>query len=110
MPLARLAGMICTKCSPLQVAQDAIFDARSICQREYASAPEVTVYGDPSFTFAYVPSHLHHMTFELVRALVSCGMACADRRVCAPVLMPLQLPHQRLRSWRMLLLGVHHRM
>ena len=67
-PRAARAGMICTKCSPLQVAQDAIFDARSICQREYASAPEVTVYGDPSFTFAYVPSHLHHMTFELVRA------------------------------------------
>ena len=67
-PRAGRAGMICTKCSPLQVAQDAIFDARSICQREYASAPEVTVYGDPSFTFAYVPSHLHHMTFELVRA------------------------------------------
>jgi len=35
--------------------------------REYATAPEVTVYGDPNFTFAYVPSHLHHMTFELVR-------------------------------------------
>ena len=68
--LCGLAGMICTKCSPLQVAQDAIFDARSICQREYASAPEVTVYGDPNFTFAYVPSHLHHMTFELVRARV----------------------------------------
>jgi len=61
------AGMICTRCSPLQVAQDAIFDARSICMREYATAPEVTVYGDPNFTFAYVPSHLHHMTFELVR-------------------------------------------
>ena len=71
-PLAWRAGMICTKCSPLQVAQDAIFDARSICQREYASAPEVTVYGDPSFTFAYVPSHLHHMTFELVRARHGC--------------------------------------
>ncbi len=37
--------------------------------REYATAPEVSVYGDPSFTFAYVPSHLHHMTFELVRQL-----------------------------------------
>lgn len=23
--------------------------------------PQVTVYGDPSFTFPYVPSHLHHM-------------------------------------------------
>ena len=42
-------------------------DARSICMREYASAPEVNIYGDPSFTFPYVPSHLHHMTFELVK-------------------------------------------
>lgn len=25
------------------------------------------MYGDPTFTFAYVPSHLHHMVFELVK-------------------------------------------
>ena len=37
------AGMICTRCSPLQVANDAIFDARSICMREYATAPEVSI-------------------------------------------------------------------
>ena len=35
--------------------------------REYGSAPDVSIYGDPSFTFAYVPSHLHHMIFELVK-------------------------------------------
>ena len=59
--------MICTKCSPVQVINDAVFDARSICMREYATAPEVSVYGDPDLTFAYVPSHLHHMIFELVK-------------------------------------------
>jgi len=62
-----LAGMICTRCSPREVAEDAIHEARGICMREYAAAPEVTVYGDPKFTFPYVPAHLHHMTFELVR-------------------------------------------
>jgi pyruvate dehydrogenase kinase 2/3/4 len=51
----------------LQVAQDAINDARSICMREYGAAPDVSIYGDPSFVFAYVPSHLHHMVFELVK-------------------------------------------
>lgn len=66
-PPAWVAGMICTKCSPVQVVNDAIFDARSICMREYATAPEVVVYGDPDLTFAYVPSHLHHMVFELVK-------------------------------------------
>ena len=61
-----IAGMISTRCSPLQIAKEAIEDARSICMRQYATAPDVTVYGDPRFTFAYVPSHLHHMIFELV--------------------------------------------
>lgn len=60
-------GMIATKCCPSQVVGDAVMDARSICMREYASAPEVNIYGDPNFTFPYVPSHLHHMTFELVK-------------------------------------------
>ncbi len=59
-------GLICTRCSPVNVAQDAINDARSICLREYGAAPDVTVYGDPRFVFPYVPSHLHHMLFELV--------------------------------------------
>ena len=49
-----------------QVAHDAVSDARSICLREYGSAPDVAIYGDPNFTFPYVPSHLHHMVFELV--------------------------------------------
>eukprot|EP00195_Chlamydomonas_chlamydogama_P002954 CAMPEP_0202919884 /NCGR_PEP_ID=MMETSP1392-20130828/76563_1 /ASSEMBLY_ACC=CAM_ASM_000868 /TAXON_ID=225041 /ORGANISM="Chlamydomonas chlamydogama, Strain SAG 11-48b" /LENGTH=398 /DNA_ID=CAMNT_0049613345 /DNA_START=387 /DNA_END=1583 /DNA_ORIENTATION=- len=66
-PKANHIGLICTKCSPVQVAQDSINDARSICLREYGSSPEVTVYGDPKFTFPYVPSHLHHMVFELVK-------------------------------------------
>lgn len=60
-------GLICTNCQPHQVVQDAIEDARSICLREYGDAPDVNVYGDPGFAFAYVPSHLHHMVFELVK-------------------------------------------
>lgn len=51
----------------MQVAEDAINDARGICLREYGGAPDVTIYGDPAFTFPYVPSHLHHMVFELVK-------------------------------------------
>ena len=40
---------------------------RSICMREYGGSPDVIVYGDNKFNFAYVPSHLHHMVFELVK-------------------------------------------
>lgn len=60
-------GLIDTKCSPVNVCSDAIDDARVICMREKGGAPEVSIYGDPSFTFPYVPSHLHHMVFELVK-------------------------------------------
>ena len=59
-------GMICTQLAPRAVAEDAIADARSICMRQYGEAPEVEIFGDPKFTFAYVPGHLHQMVFECV--------------------------------------------
>jgi hypothetical protein len=52
------------------VVNDAIEDARAICLREYGDAPDVNVYGDPGFAFAYVPSHLHHMVRRL--AIMQC--------------------------------------
>jgi pyruvate dehydrogenase kinase 2/3/4 len=35
--------------------------------RRYGEAPEAEVFGDTNFTFAYVPSHLHQMLFELLK-------------------------------------------
>ncbi|XP_015060760.1 pyruvate dehydrogenase (acetyl-transferring) kinase, mitochondrial-like [Solanum pennellii] len=66
-PLPNCVGYIHTKMSPLEVARDASEDARSMCLREYGSAPAVNIYGDPNLTFPYVPSHLHMMVFELVK-------------------------------------------
>jgi len=60
-------GLICTELAPRAVAEDAIADARSICMRQYGEAPAVEIFGDPKFTFAYVPGHLHQMMFELVK-------------------------------------------
>jgi len=60
-------GIVHCKMSPVSVARDAIEDARQICMRAYGDAPEVEVFGDPELTFAYIPSHLHHMLFELVK-------------------------------------------
>ncbi|XP_047317298.1 pyruvate dehydrogenase (acetyl-transferring) kinase, mitochondrial-like [Impatiens glandulifera] len=66
-PAPNCVGYIHTKMSPLQVAKAAGEDARAICLREYGSAPEVDIYGDPNFTFPYVPTHLELMVFELVK-------------------------------------------
>lgn len=60
-------GLIDTELCPRRVAQDAIDDARSICMRQYGEAPEVEIFGDANFTFAYVPGHLHQMLFELIK-------------------------------------------
>ncbi|XP_021822419.1 pyruvate dehydrogenase (acetyl-transferring) kinase, mitochondrial isoform X2 [Prunus avium] len=66
-PPPHVVGYIHTKMSPVEVARNASEDARAICQREYGSAPNVKIYGDPDFTFPYVPTHLHTMVFELVK-------------------------------------------
>lgn len=60
-------GLIGTNVRPVEVAQDAIADARHICDRQYGYAPEVDVFGDPELNFAYVPEHLHQMLFELTK-------------------------------------------
>lgn len=60
-------GYIHTKMSPVEVARNASDDARSLCLRQYGTAPDILIYGDPDFTFPYVPSHLHLMVFELVK-------------------------------------------
>ncbi|XP_044499250.1 pyruvate dehydrogenase (acetyl-transferring) kinase, mitochondrial [Mangifera indica] len=77
-PPPHCIGYIHTKMSPVEVARNASEDARCICCREYGSAPDVNIYGDPSFTFPYVPSHLQLMVFELVknslRAVQECYM------------------------------------
>ncbi|KAG4946764.1 hypothetical protein AAZX31_15G179700 [Glycine max] len=66
-PPPHVVGYIHTKMSPVEVARNASEDARAICCREYGSAPDVHIYGDPDFTFPYVPAHLHLMVFELVK-------------------------------------------
>ncbi|GAV57248.1 LOW QUALITY PROTEIN: BCDHK_Adom3 domain-containing protein, partial [Cephalotus follicularis] len=59
-------GCIHTKMSLVEVARNASEDARAMCLRE-GSSPDVNIYGDPTFTFSYVPAHLQLMVFELVK-------------------------------------------
>lgn len=66
-PEPGVIGLINTRLSPIQVAQAASEDARAICLRTYGSAPDINIYGDPTFTFPYVASHLYLMLFELVK-------------------------------------------
>jgi len=60
-------GLISEKCCPRQIAEGAIADARNLCRLHYGAAPEVGVFGSVDLTFTYIPSHLHHMLFELLK-------------------------------------------
>jgi pyruvate dehydrogenase kinase 2/3/4 len=61
------AGLICEKCSPAAVVKEAIGNAQNLCLLHYTVAPEVGVFGKVDLAFTYVPSHLHHMLFELLK-------------------------------------------
>lgn len=62
-------GIICLKTKIQEIAQEAIENARYICQDYYGlfRAPEVHLHCPDNLEFQYVPSHLHHMLFELLK-------------------------------------------
>ncbi|KAI8376461.1 mitochondrial branched-chain alpha-ketoacid dehydrogenase kinase-domain-containing protein [Radiomyces spectabilis] len=62
-------GIICTHTNIQEIAQDAIANARFICEEHYSlfKAPEVQMYCPGDIEFMYVPSHLNHMLFELLK-------------------------------------------
>ncbi|TPX30895.1 hypothetical protein SmJEL517_g05642 [Synchytrium microbalum] len=62
-------GIICTKTNLRKVAQEAADNARFICQEYYGlwGGPEIKLLSSEDIEFMYVPSHLHHMLFELLK-------------------------------------------
>ncbi|CAI5746676.1 unnamed protein product [Peronospora destructor] len=60
-------GCICESTSPAEIALAAIDTARHMCQRQYGDAPEVELHGHTEFSMPFVPSHLHHMLFEVIK-------------------------------------------
>ncbi|KAI8880344.1 alpha-ketoacid dehydrogenase kinase [Backusella circina FSU 941] len=62
-------GVICTKTNIRDVALDAIANATFICEDHYGlfKAPEVQMFCPGEIEFMYVPSHLNHMLFELLK-------------------------------------------
>ncbi len=67
------------------MVEDAILNARMICSEFYGlyECPQVRVMGQVDQPFMFVPSHLHHILFELLknslRAVVErFGKDCED--------------------------------
>lgn len=62
-------GIICTKTNVRDLAQEAIENARFVCEDHYGlfDAPKVQLVCSPDTTFMYVPGHLSHMLFETLK-------------------------------------------
>lgn len=62
-------GIICTKTNVRDLAEEAIENARFVCEDHYGlfDAPKVQLFCPPSLNFMYVPGHLSHMLFETLK-------------------------------------------
>lgn len=68
-PRKDYVGVICTRTNIREITLDAIANARFICEDHYGlfKAPQVQVFCPGDIEFMYVPSHLNHMIFELLK-------------------------------------------
>ncbi|KAK5661485.1 hypothetical protein OQA88_11389 [Cercophora sp. LCS_1] len=62
-------GIICTKTYIKDLAQEAIENARFVCEDHYGlfEAPKIQLVCSPNLNFMYVPGHLSHMLFETLK-------------------------------------------
>lgn len=62
-------GIICTKTNVRDLAQEAIENARFVCEDYYGlfDAPKVQLVCKSDLHFMYVPGHLSHMLFETLK-------------------------------------------
>ena len=62
-------GIICTKTNVKDLAEEAIENARFVCEDHYGlfDAPKVQLVCPDNLSFMYVPGHLSHMLFETLK-------------------------------------------
>lgn len=62
-------GIICTKTNVKELAEEAIENARFVCEDHYGlfEAPKVQLFCPENVNFMYVPGHLSHMLFETLK-------------------------------------------
>jgi pyruvate dehydrogenase kinase 2/3/4 len=66
-PVDGFIGTFATNLSPMSVIRDAVSDAARMCDRYYGWSPDVEIIGDENQVINFVPQHLHHIMFELMK-------------------------------------------
>ncbi|WVQ77255.1 hypothetical protein IAR50_006938 [Cryptococcus sp. DSM 104548] len=62
-------GIICTKANVHDICHEAIENARYVCEEHFGlfSGPPIQLLCPPDLNFPYVPGHLSHICFELLK-------------------------------------------
>ena len=81
-----MVGTIDQKCDILGVCQDAYLTAATLCDREYMDHPEMLASAldtsdlntktQEKVSASYVPSHLHHIMFEIFKVRFEISPGC----------------------------------
>ncbi|KAI9619210.1 hypothetical protein H4Q26_011891 [Puccinia striiformis f. sp. tritici PST-130] len=68
-PHPEYVGVICTNTNVYQICREAIDNALFICEEHYGlfKGPPVQLVCPKDLAFMYVPSHLNHMVFEVLK-------------------------------------------
>ena len=79
-------GILCDHTSPAAICDEMGASAQALARVHYGNAPKVIVEGDVACTFLYIPSHVQHILFELLKnALRATLEAHGTKRQLPPV-------------------------
>ena len=63
-----ILGLIDFECNPKAILENAIDDATRLAETNFGKCPDVNIQSqDPDLRFAYIPSDLHYIFFELMK-------------------------------------------
>ncbi|KAJ3113185.1 hypothetical protein HDU96_003684 [Phlyctochytrium bullatum] len=77
-------GIVCLRTDAAEVAAEAAGDAAEVCEREYGVSPEVEIVDGRAaggMAFVFVPSHLHHVLFEIAKNALRAVVEKAEAEV-----------------------------
>ncbi len=64
VPEPGFSGIIQTDACPVMLAREAISDVEHVCRHQLGCFPKMSVLGDSSYSFTYVPAHIRYMLGE----------------------------------------------
>ena len=73
-------GMFETHCPVARVVQIAAEEAASICSRVYGITPHVQIKGKLDLKTTYIPEHIHHIMFELLKNSMRASVESAEAK------------------------------